>query len=157
MRGASGIGKTTLLRLLMGSGNTGCGLHHRAGKDLRFLPVFQEDRLVEHWSAVGNVSLVCADAARVRTLLCALLPEDALDQPVRTLSGGMRRRVALARALAAEGDVLVLDEPFAGLDAETERQAAEVIAAQRAGRTLVSGVARQRGAAARLSVRLSLN
>lgn len=136
VRGASGIGKTTLLRLLMGleMPDVGC-IMGREG--LRFLPVFQEDRLVEHWSAVGNVSLVCADAVRVRTLLCALLPEDALDQPVRTLSGGMRRRVALARALAAEGDVLVLDEPFAGLDAQTERQAAEVIAAHRAGRTLI--------------------
>lgn len=136
VRGASGIGKTTLLRLLMGleTPDRGC-ITGREG--LRFLPVFQEDRLVEHWSAFGNVSLVCADAARVRTLLRALLPEDALDQPVRTLSGGMRRRVALARALAAEGDVLVLDEPFAGLDAETERQAAEVIAAHRAGRTLI--------------------
>ena len=135
VRGASGIGKTTLLRLLMGLEKPDAG-SITGLEDLRFLPVFQEDRLVEHWSAVGNVSLVCADAARVRMILCALLPEDAIDQPVRTLSGGMRRRVALARALAAEGDVLVLDEPFAGLDAETERQAAEVIAANRAGRTL---------------------
>lgn len=134
--GASGIGKTTLLRLLMGLAKPDVGSITGTEK-LRFLPVFQEDRLVEHWSAVGNVSLVCADAARVRTILCALLPEGAIDQPVRTLSGGMRRRVALARALAAEGDVLVLDEPFAGLDAETERRAAEVIAAYRAGRTLV--------------------
>ena len=137
VRGASGIGKTTLLRLLMGleTPDAGC-ITGREG--LRFLPVFQEDRLVEHWSAVGNVSLVCADAARVRTLLCALLPEDALDQPVRTLSGGMRRRVALARALAAESDVLVLDEPFTGLDAAAAERAAQVIAAYREGRTVVA-------------------
>lgn len=134
--GASGIGKTTLLRLLMGLEEPDAG-SITGREELRFLPVFQEDRLVEHWSAIGNVSLVCADAARVQTILRALLPENAIDQPVRTLSGGMRRRVALARALAAEGDVLVLDEPFAGLDADTERQAAEVIAACRAGRTLV--------------------
>ena len=53
VRGASGIGKTTLLRLLMGleTPDAGC-ITGREG--LRFLPVFQEDRLVEHWSAVGN-------------------------------------------------------------------------------------------------------
>lgn len=134
--GASGTGKTTLLRLLMGLEEPDAG-SITGREELRFLPVFQEDRLVEHWSAIGNVSLVCADAACVQTILRALLPESAIDQPVRTLSGGMRRRVALARALAAEGDVLVLDEPFAGLDADTERQAAEVIDAWRAGRTLV--------------------
>lgn len=136
VRGASGIGKTTLLRLLMGleTPDTGC---ITGAQGLRFLPVFQEDRLVEHWSAVGNVALVCGDAARVRMLLCALLSEDAFDQPVRTLSGGMRRRVALARALAAEGDVLVMDEPFAGLDAQTQRQAMTAVEQYRAGRTLV--------------------
>ena len=106
--GVSGIGKTTLLRLLMGLDTPDSGMV--TGTDgLRFAPVFQEDRLVEHWSAMANVSLVCTDGARVRTMLTALLPTDSLDQPVHTLSGGMRRRVALARALAAESDVLVLD------------------------------------------------
>lgn len=136
VRGASGIGKTTLLRLLMGleTPDVGC-ITGTVG--LRFLPVFQEDRLVEHWNAVDNVLLVCADAAHARALLCALLPADALSQPVRTLSGGMRRRVALARALAAEGDVLVLDEPFAGLDADSQRRAMDAIEQYRAGRGLV--------------------
>lgn len=136
VRGPSGIGKTTLLRLLMGleTPDSGC-LVCAAG--LRFAPVFQEDRLVEHWNALANVGLVCADSARVREILTALLPQDALEQPVRTLSGGMRRRVALARALAAEGDVLVLDEPFAGLDGQTAQRALQAIAQYRAGRTLV--------------------
>ena len=131
--GASGIGKTTLLRLLMGLDTPDSGM-----VGLRFAPVFQEDRLVEHWSAMANVSLVCTDGARVRTMLTALLPTDSLDQPVRTLSGGMRRRVALARALAAESDVLVLDEPFAGLDHAAALHAAQVIEQQRAGRTVVA-------------------
>ena len=135
--GASGIGKTTLLRLLMGLDIPDSGTV--TGTDgLCFAPVFQEDRLVEHWSAMANVSLVCTDSAQVRALLTALLPMDSLDQPVRTLSGGMRRRVALARALAAESDVLVLDEPFAGLDHAAALLAAQVIEQQRAGRTVVA-------------------
>ena len=135
--GPNGAGKTTLLRLLMGLDTPDSGMV--TGTDgLRFAPVFQEDRLVEHWSAMANVSLVCTDGARVRTMLTALLPTDSLDQPVHTLSGGMRRRVALARALAAESDVLVLDEPFAGLDHAAALHAAQVIEQQRAGRTVVA-------------------
>ena len=127
--GASGIGKTTLLRLLMGLDTPDSGMV--TGTDgLRFAPVFQEDRLVEHWSAMANVLLVCTDGARVRTMLTALLPTDSLDQPVH--------RVALARALAAESDVLVLDEPFAGLDHAAALHAAQVIEQQRAGRTVVA-------------------
>lgn len=135
--GISGIGKTTLLRLLMGLETPDCG-RISGIPGVRFAPVFQEDRLVEHWSALENVGLVCPDAARVREILTGLLPGASLQQPVRTLSGGMRRRVALARALAAESDVLVLDEPFTGLDAAAAERAAQVIAAYRDGRTVVA-------------------
>ena len=123
--GASGIGKTTLLRLVSGLETPDSGTVCAEG--VRFCPVFQEDRLVEAWSAVQNVRLVCADPAQTEAILTALLPTDALHQPVRTLSGGMRRRVSLARALAAQGDVLLLDEPFAGLDTQTTAAAAAVL------------------------------
>lgn len=134
--GPSGIGKTTLLRLLMGLETPDTG-SITGTAELHFAPVFQEDRLVEHWGATANVALVCADNSRGQELLTALLPKDALDQPVRTLSGGMRRRVALARALAADSDILVLDEPFAGLDEPTAQYAMQAITQYRAGRTLV--------------------
>ena len=134
--GPSGIGKTTLLRLLLGLERPDTG-SITGRENVRFAPVFQEDRLVEHWSAMANVVLVCEDEAHVKQILCALLPEDALAQPVSTLSGGMRRRVALARALAAENDILVLDEPFAGLDTETSQRAMQAIMQYCAGRALV--------------------
>lgn len=137
VNGASGIGKTTLLRLLMGLETPDSG-EISGASELRYAPVFQEDRLVEHWNAVENVLLVCIDRTRVYCLLNGLLPKDALNQPVRTLSGGMRRRVAIARALAAESDMLVLDEPFAGLDHAAARQTAQVIAGFRAGRGVIA-------------------
>ena len=71
--GISGIGKTTLLRLLMGLETPDCG-RISGISGVRFAPVFQENRLVEHWSALENVGLVCPDAARVREILTGLLP-----------------------------------------------------------------------------------
>ena len=133
--GASGIGKTTLLRLVTGLEPPDSGTVSAEG--VRFCPVFQEDRLVEPWNAVQNVRLVCGDTAQAVEILRELLPADALHQPVSTLSGGMRRRVALARALAASGDVLVLDEPFAGLDAQTTEAAAEVLRRRRGTRAVL--------------------
>ena len=119
IEGPSGAGKTTLLRLLMGLVEADAGTV-KGIKGLRFDPVFQEDRLVEHWSALENVRLVGGQTGEA--LLDALLPKDALAQPVRTLSGGMRRRVALARALAVEPQILLLDEPFGALDAQVRKE-----------------------------------
>ena len=70
-------------------------------------------------------------------LLKELLEEDALYRPVSGLSGGMKRRVAVARALAAPSDLLLMDEPFSGLDDNTRNRVIQVILRYRNGRTLL--------------------
>lgn len=112
--GASGIGKSTLFKLLLGRAvptrGTVTGL---AGA--RVSVVFQEDRLLAHLSARENVALV-NDTKDAMPLLRAMELQDVANEPINALSGGMRRRVAIARALHYGGDVLLLDEPFKGLD-----------------------------------------
>ena len=116
--GNSGVGKTTLLRILLGLETPDSGTS--APKDLRWAAVFQEDRLLEHMDAVGNLRFVLGaayDGKRVAALLEALGLGAVGSKRVRDFSGGMKRRLALARALLAPCDALALDEPFTGLDA----------------------------------------
>ena len=119
----SGAGKTTLLRILLGlerpdSGNfTG---------NVRWAAVFQEDRLLEHLDAMGNLRFVLGaalDEPAAGALLTELGLGDTAGKPVREFSGGMKRRLALARALLAPSDALALDEPFTGLDGENRERA----------------------------------
>ena len=127
---SSGWGKTTLLRILMGletpSGGTVSGVG-RVGA------VFQEDRLCPQLTAVQNVELVLENTKSdykqkiVRDLQRLGLDEAALDLPVRKLSGGQKRRAALLRAVWAENDTLLLDEPFTGMDPETMKKAASLL------------------------------
>ena len=65
--------------------------------------------------------------AFAREELEQILPADELDKPVRELSGGMRRRVSIVRAVAVPSDLLVMDEPFTGLDPETRQKAIDYI------------------------------
>ena len=116
--GPNGSGKTTLARLLLGlavpDGGAIDGL-----EGLRRAAVFQEDRLCEQLTAVGNVRLVldrAGPSAVAGELRRVGLDEESLAKPVRDLSGGQRRRVAIVRALMADADLVVLDEPFKGLD-----------------------------------------
>ncbi len=139
LTGPSGSGKTTLLRILMGlevaDGGRISGL-----EGLRCAAVFQEDRLFEEISALRNVRLTAAkgtDDAQLRAELGQILPPEALDLPVRKLSGGMKRRAAVARAVLAPSDFLVMDEPFTGLDGETKRCTASWILERQDGRTLL--------------------
>ena len=94
----------------------------------RWAAVFQEDRLLEHLDAVGNLRLILGrECAQAAAMLAELGLEDAGCRPVREYSGGMRRRLALARALLAKSDALALDEPFAGLDGETRQRARDCL------------------------------
>ncbi len=115
--GASGCGKTTALRLLAGLEKPADGVVSGVG---RVAMVFQEDRLLPWRTALENVMLTGADEAPACELLAALglTAEEGMAYP-RHLSGGQQRRVALARALAAQSDILLLDEPFNGLDEGT--------------------------------------
>lgn len=122
LMGPSGCGKTTLLRLLMALERPDGG--RITGLDgLRMSAVFQEDRLLEQLTAAENVRFVCGGLpVETETLLLRLgLEKESLSRSVREFSGGMKRRVAIARALLADFDVLFLDEPYKGLDAETKK------------------------------------
>ncbi len=82
-------------------------------------------------SAPGNGVL------RLRKDLIALGLGESLHAPVRTLSGGMKRRVAVARAVLAPGEILILDEPFTGLDRDAKAAVLEYLKAHTKGRTLL--------------------
>lgn len=122
--GASGSGKTTLLRLLMGLEEADEGSMNIV-EDLKTSAVFQEDRLCNNLSAYSNVKLVLEPSfpsEQVKDALAAVGLKEAIRKPARELSGGMRRRVALIRALLATYDLIVLDEPFKGLDESTKKE-----------------------------------
>ena len=126
--GPSGCGKTTLLRILLGLEKADGGEIHMPDR-ASAAAVFQEDRLIMHMSALGNLALACPRCSE-SDMLCALSSlglDGASKEPVRRYSGGMRRRVAIARAVLAGPDILFLDEPFTGLDEETREKAARFI------------------------------
>lgn len=122
----SGGGKTTLLRILMGllPADEGALL---GMEGLKAGAVFQEDRLLSNLSPVSNIRLVSPKLSRerVKEELSSMGLSGCENQPVRELSGGMCRRVAILRALLADCDVLFLDEPFKGLDLELKEQVME--------------------------------
>lgn len=120
--GRNGDGKSTLMRILAGVQEPDTGRVTRRG-GVRVGVLDQQDRLdPEHTvrqAVVGDVDdHVWASDPKVRDVLGGLLDGFDLDQPVRGLSGGQRRRVALARLLAGDDDVLFLDEPTNHLDVE---------------------------------------
>lgn len=134
LRSPSGSGKTTLLHLLAGLTEPDAGTVSGPGT---VSVMFQEDRLCEEYSAVKNVELICGDKDKAAAALTELLEPDALEKPCGQLSGGMKRRVALVRAMEADSAYVLLDEPFTGMDAETRGRAEEYIRRRQNGRTLL--------------------
>ena len=113
LMGASGVGKTTFLRVLCGLEKPQSGTVE--GFPARFTYLFQENRLLPWLDTLQNVALASDEAAAKGALEAVGLGAELRAKPA-ALSGGMRRRAALARALAHSSEFLLLDEPFAGLD-----------------------------------------
>ena len=124
LMGPSGSGKTTFFRILLGLEQADSG--SLAGMEgIRTSAVFQENRLCESFTPVDNIAMVIPGRSsrsriQAREELLRLLPEESLSHPVSTLSGGMKRRVAIVRALSVPSDMILMDEPFTGLDEHTK-------------------------------------
>lgn len=131
--GESGAGKTTLLNIIMGlvSADSGmAGYSFQLGAVMtdggyRTSAVFQDTSLVPHLNPVINVAMVLgnnSDKKRINQELGCLIDEEFLDKPCAQYSGGMKRRVEIVRAIMADSDIVVMDEPFAGLDDTTKNK-----------------------------------
>ena len=123
--GVSGCGKTTLLNILLDlikydSGNI------TKDNDIKYSVVFQDDSLIETMDAISNIALIHNDLKDItkdtiiESLKCVGLNVN-INKPVSEYSGGMKRRVAIVRALLAEYDLIVFDEPLKGLDKDTKQ------------------------------------
>lgn len=138
--GKSGCGKTTLISIIMGivTPDTGeiLGL-----KGKKISVVFQENRLCQNLTTVENIKLVCGKEITEKEILKTIHELRLFDcekKPVRKLSGGMQRRAAIARALMAQHDLLILDEPFKGLDQLTKEQVIELVKEKSKGKTVIA-------------------
>ncbi len=132
--GASGSGKTTLLYLLLGLLKPDSGEIKMSDK---ISVMFQEDRLCEDFTAVDNISVVLKnyDKKLIKKHLKSVgIDDNAL---ISNFSGGMKRRVALVRAIMYDCEVVLLDEPFKGLDEDTRQICIDYIKQNLNGRTLI--------------------
>lgn len=131
--GPSGSGKTTLINILI---NILKPDHFDSSnhKDHIYSIVFQEDRLCPNLNAVDNISLIIpssyknvVDKSKIISLLNILELGDSLYKPVSKLSGGMRQRVSIARALLYPSSILILDEAFKGLDEQLKKKVMYIV------------------------------
>lgn len=130
----SGSGKTTILNLIAGLVTPDKG---EISKSANIGMMFQTDRLLEEFDAVTNVALVTGDVNGAKEALLKVLDEEDLSKKVSQLSGGMKRRVALVRAMESDSDVVLLDEPYTGMDDKLIDSVKKYILDSQNGRTLI--------------------
>jgi len=140
LMGESGIGKTTLLKILMGLEKKDSGHVSGIDENTKISAVFQEERLCDNLTSLGNILMVCdKNISRdvIKKHLSLVLLENAALKKVSLLSGGMRQRVAIVRALIVSSDIVLMDEPFKGLDEETKKAVIAYIIDKQHGRTVL--------------------
>ena len=138
IEGKSGCGKTTLMNIIAGLVKADSGEMTGVPEKISF--VFQEDRLCEDFSAVSNIRLVCGKKMSKKQIIGHLTElglENDLKKPVREFSGGMKRRVAIARAICYDADCILLDEPFKGLDEALRRDTMDYVMRHTKGKTVI--------------------
>lgn len=136
--GQSGIGKTTLFKLILGFIRPKMGECH--GSENVKAVVFQDNRLFEEYTAIENVFATgqCGrNIDAIQEALLEILPKDCLSKPIKEYSGGMKRRVDVARAMLSDGEIILLDEPFNGLDENTKEKTITFINKYKQGRTIL--------------------
>ena len=139
--GQSGIGKTTILNVIAGLVKARGGtVKNTSGNKISY--IFQEPRLYDWMDVTKNVSIVSPlpkkqAEEKAKEILSALGLGDSLKSLPRELSGGMKQRVSIARAIAYEPDVLLLDEPFKALDEEMKKSVAEYLFSAMKGKTVI--------------------
>lgn len=132
LMGASGCGKSTAGKLFLGLLEADGGTVRRPK---RIGAVFQEDRLCKEFDAVTNIAMVTGNRREAEEALAAVGLSGIRGKQAAALSGGMKRRVAILRALLSEAEVLVLDEPFTGLDAAGKQKVVQYVKERRKGRS----------------------
>lgn len=140
----SGRGKTTLLNILLGLESYDKG-QIRGLENRKKSAVFQEDRLCENLSSRANIRMVQERkvsksrnfSRKLEEGLEAMELKEWGDRPVRELSGGMKRRIAILRALLADWEILFMDEPFKGLDKRTKEQVINYVKKVCRGKTVI--------------------
>ena len=138
LMGPSGCGKTSLINVIAGLLTPDSGKVSVNGK---VSYVFQEPALFPWLTAVDNINVVLSDGPetlpRAEQLLEAVGLSDCRDKYPHQLSGGQKQRIAICRALAYGGDILLLDEPLKGLDADTRDQVSALFLQEWTGKTLL--------------------
>ena len=138
LMGPSGCGKTSLINVIAGLLTPDSGKVSVNGK---VSYVFQEPALFPWLTAVDNINVVLSDGPetlpRAEQLLDAVGLSDCRDKYPHQLSGGQKQRIAICRALAYGGDILLLDEPLKGLDADTRDQVSALLRQEWTGKTLL--------------------
>lgn len=132
--GPSGCGKTSIANSIL-------GLIPYEGiitaESDKFAAVFQEDRLCEGISVLKNLKMVCKDVERINKGLIHFNMQEEINSKPNDLSGGMKRRIAILRALLSDYDNLILDEPFNGLDNGIKETVMKYIKEKASGKTVI--------------------